>query len=335
MLLHSTTLVVKTLLAVKEIEEEYELIKNILERLDGLPSATNLARRERRLLCHGQLIRMDSRNLRKSKSNDRQSPDSQNRISRLVEAINEWDTRRSRSGSVKSNGSASTGVSFRSVETSSPPPPLPLSVLVFSDLVVLATTKFSPRENPQESQGSERWTLCEDIGVARVLGVEESSGHTPQDDEGCSSIAVDLLPVEFDLDRNVSCGTSVKTIQFELPATIASNPSRESWLSALRRSSQSTLRIIANPGVMRTSGDIEGPNYLLEQDRRRILESILETGLPLPKSPSLQLADESISIGLGKRCDSTQMEREERGWWSLQFQQLLRERWYSLDTCSS
>ncbi|KAJ4490670.1 Dbl homology domain-containing protein [Lentinula aciculospora] len=181
MLVHATTLVVKTLQTVKAREEEYELIKSISERIDGLPTATNLARRDRRLLCHGQLLSLDlHQHLRNS--NSRWTPNAKaintpNRTNRLVDAINDWDTRRSRSGSVKSNNSASTGVSFRSVETSSPPPPPQVMVLVFSDLVVLATTRFSLRESsnqiPQEQQGLERWTVCEDIGVTRVLEVHE------------------------------------------------------------------------------------------------------------------------------------------------------------------
>lgn len=181
MLVHSTALVVKTLTAVKAREEEYELVKSISERIDGLPSAMNLARRERQLLCHGQLLRMDSYHLRNQQhSFDQREPNqfnkspNSNRMSRLVDAINEWDSsQRSRSDSVKSNNSASTGLSFRSVETSSPPLPPQILVLVFSDLVVFATN----RSHTQEQQGSERWNVCEDVGVARVLGVSNRNGQ--------------------------------------------------------------------------------------------------------------------------------------------------------------
>ncbi|KAF8829891.1 hypothetical protein HHX47_DHR2000034 [Lentinula edodes] len=322
MLVHSTSLVIKTLQTVKAREEEYEFIKSISERIDGLPATTNLARRDRRLLCHGELLCLNL-NQTPRNSDPRRASDVKmnNTTNRLVDAINDWDTRRSRSGSVKSNNSASTGVSFRSVETSSPPPPPQLSVLVFSDLVVFATTRLSSRENSnqihQEQQGSERWTLCGDIGVARVLGVEEASNG---DD------AEDLLPVKFDLSQSSSCtGTRVKTVQLQLPLTVTSNPSCKSWISAFELSSQSTFRNLSTQGLTQTTGDIEGPNRLLEQDRRRILESILDTGLPLPKSPSAQLIEDAMGRS---SFDSTEMEREERGWWSLQFQQLLRENWY-------
>ncbi|KAJ3824333.1 hypothetical protein F5880DRAFT_1560595 [Lentinula raphanica] len=340
-LVHSATLVVKTLQTVKEREEEYELVKSISERIDGLPASTVLARRDRRLLCQGQLLCLSSDqflsgNSRDSKdsrwSSNAKPSDPSNRSSRLVDAINDWDTRRSRSGSVKSNNSSSTGISFRSVETSSPPPPPQLTVLVFSDLIVLASPRSTLRDNSshQEQQSFERWTLCEDLGLARVLGVEEANdnGH---DANGYSLMSVDLLPLEYDLNQVSSClGTRVKTLHFQLPFnTISSNPSRESWISAFQRSSQATMRNLSHPGGSKPNGDLEGPNQLLEQDRRRILESILQTGLPFPKSPSLQLTDEMTLARGGNVADNVQMEREERGWWSLQFQQSLRESWYN------
>ncbi|KAF9072476.1 hypothetical protein BDP27DRAFT_1400887 [Rhodocollybia butyracea] len=319
MLVHSTTFVVKTLMAVKTREEEYEFIKNISGRIDGIPSSTNLVRRERRLLCYGQLLHGDLRQCPPTDNSDRDSKSLNplNRLNRLVDAVNEWDSRRSRSDSVKSNNSASTGVSFRSVATSSPPPPPQLLALVFSDLVVFATPRFPLRESTslggQEQQGSERWTVCEDIGISRVLEVKREDSYTSDERDDGS-----------DLKQNISSSSlsGIRTIQFKVPTT-SSNPSRESWLSAFQRSSQSTLRILSNPSFSHSGGNFDRPNQLLEKDRRRILESILETGLPFPKSPSLQLADESASI---ETNDATQMEREERGWWSLQFQQLLMEK---------
>jgi hypothetical protein len=191
MLVHSTTFVVKTLMAVKTREEEYEFIKNISGRIDGIPSSTNLVRRERRLLCYGQLLHVDLRHRPPTNNSDRDSKSLNplNRLNRLVDTVNEWDSRRSRSDSVKSNNSASTGVSFRSVATSSPPPPPQLLALVFSDLAVFATPRFPLRGSTslggQEQQGSERWTLCEDIGISRVLEVEREDPHTSDErDDG-------------------------------------------------------------------------------------------------------------------------------------------------------
>ncbi|EKM51245.1 uncharacterized protein PHACADRAFT_263285 [Phanerochaete carnosa HHB-10118-sp] len=58
---------------------------------------------------------------------------------------------------------------------------------------------------------------------------------------------------------------------------------------------------------------------------------ILHTGLPLPKSPSLQMRDnQRLGIDVnestgGKGGNDADREREERGWWTLRFQQVLRE----------
>ncbi|KAE9399685.1 hypothetical protein BT96DRAFT_975750 [Gymnopus androsaceus JB14] len=185
MLVHSTALVVKTLMAVKAREEEYELH----EENDDYSAMD-------------ELLRMDSYHLRNQQhSFDQREPNQfnkspiPNRMSRLIDAINEWDSsRRSRSGSVESNNSASTGASFRSVETSSPPPPPQILVLVFSDLVVFATN----RSHTQEQQGSERWNVCEDVGVARhflTVAIEPAS------------ITVDVLPVQSEPNqRSTSTG---------------------------------------------------------------------------------------------------------------------------------
>jgi len=47
------------------------------------------------------------------------------------------------------------------------------------------------------------------------------------------------------------------------------------------------------------------------------VSAILASGLPLPKSPSTQMAEQG--------ADPAQQEREARGWWTIRFQQVLRE----------
>lgn len=64
-----------------------------------------------------------------------------------------------------------------------------------------------------------------------------------------------------------------------------------------------------------------GPGADLETDTKNSVLSILASGLPLPKSPSIQI-EEAI---LGDAPNGAQQEREERGWWTLRFQQVLRE----------
>lgn len=48
------------------------------------------------------------------------------------------------------------------------------------------------------------------------------------------------------------------------------------------------------------------------------IQKILASGLPMPKSPSVQLSS-------GERGNVVSREREERGWWSVRFRQVLRE----------
>lgn len=203
---------------VKIREDEYELIKDIATRLQGLPPTAQLARRERRLLVQGTLnlmeskvaprehSRLDNLSVPISQSDDKNAP---KRTSRLVEAINEWDVRRARSGSVKSTASSGTGVSFRSYETgvsTSVQPPLPssgyfasrsphqpndkysplhneqmldsgpLQIFVFTDLILLATPISKCKSNERHD-----WCLLEKIGMARILGFREDPTES-----GCS-----------------------------------------------------------------------------------------------------------------------------------------------------
>ena len=67
-----------------------------------------------------------------------------------------------------------------------------------------------------------------------------------------------------------------------------------------------------------------GPHLDLEQDTQRGVMAILNSGLPLPKSPSIQLADPGRA-GTADPSNDHDKEREERGWWALRFQQVLRE----------
>lgn len=61
-----------------------------------------------------------------------------------------------------------------------------------------------------------------------------------------------------------------------------------------------------------------------EQDTQQSVMAILNTGLPLPKSPSIQAMD-SARVGTADISTDMDKEREERGWWALRFQQVLRE----------
>ena len=100
---------------------------------------------------------------------------------------------------------------------------------------------------------------------------------------------------------------------------------RQKWLSALEQCSQSTMRELSYSFLMSScSNGGGGPRTSgveLEMDARCSARSILASGLALPKSPSFQKEEEAKGVA----SDAAQMEREERGWWALRFQQVLQE----------
>lgn len=101
----------------------------------------------------------------------------------------------------------------------------------------------------------------------------------------------------------------------------AMNEARERWISAYTKCLRHTLRSLSFPLDTRYSelSDDLG----LEGHSRHSVVSILASGLPLPKSPSYH------HLTNGNRgqsaLDLVDGEREERGWWTLRFKQILRE----------
>lgn len=131
-------------------------------------------------------------------------------------------------------------------------------------------------------------------------------------DEG---MTLDLISIGVEhLDSGlVGEDTSIVSLKFSLPAG-NTNDQRE-LLTAVRKCQHHALRSLSFPSL---------PDSLMEDieiDTRQSLVGILSTGLPLPKSPSIQFEEASK----GQRRDAVDGEREERGWWTLRFQQVLRE----------
>ena len=146
------------------------------------------------------------------------------------------------------------------------------------------------------------------------------------DEEHQDDIVLTLLPLS---QADLQAGTIPDTMtpsQMRLcapPSFSSTQSSRtlvQSVYAALRRCQAYTLCSLSFPSH---SGQYlpHGAQLDLDMDTQRSVMGILNTGLPLPKSPSLQLRDNGR---LGTLCDGTQ-EREERGWWTLRFQQVLRE----------
>ncbi|KAF9523337.1 hypothetical protein CPB83DRAFT_695123 [Crepidotus variabilis] len=95
------------------------------------------------------------------------------------------------------------------------------------------------------------------------------------------------------------------------------------WLSALRECCRTTLRKLTFVGAT-SSYDASGALFLGDDkvlDTHAVVSSLASSGLPLPRSPSGNLPDLYSDGQLLKAGD----EREERGWWSLRYQQVFRE----------
>jgi hypothetical protein len=386
-------MVIHVLNEVKVREDEYDLIKSISVRIQGLPPSVQLATRERRLLFRGllHLVNMDEvvHNPKVALTTSTISSDGSksrgtnlfNRSSKLAVAINEWDARRARS---ESTSSSSTGTSFNSLGISSggssdmpgtpcstffssyrisipdgrlnstankmpaSPSPnprnsilsgTPVQVFIFTDLVVLTapTSTLAPVTTGD-------WTLLKDIGITRILGVPERleqepygsyiyvhvlfSASDPVIDP--SLIVLDVLPVDVGkLNRVVSTDNgSLTVLRFIVPNQEESTLSEKAqapairedvqraWISAFQQCFRYTLHSISLPPHPRYD-----PHLDLALDTHQTVFSLLASGLPLPKSPSIQGAD----LQRGEPKDSTREEREERGWWSVRFQQVFRE----------
>ncbi|KAH9053084.1 hypothetical protein EDB87DRAFT_1691161 [Lactarius vividus] len=192
-----------------------------------------------------------------------------------------------------------------------------LYTLVFNDIVLLASPALSGRHDSDQVAQIDSWCLLEGIGLSRVLKVVEDSNQ----------IILDLLPVD---PENVATGGipdsgQVVILTLSIPSTSSAGvrldtPSlsrlRQNWISAFQECAEHTLRALSFPTQ---SGKLIAPTpgVAWDNDAQTSVSAILASGLPLPKSPSTQLAEQGT--------DPAQQEREARGWWALRFQQVLHE----------
>jgi serine/arginine repetitive matrix protein 2 len=117
----------------------------------------------------------------------------------------------------------------------------------------------------------------------------------------------------------ISSTSSVVSLNLQC-AHDATAEHKEQWLKALRSCALYTLRSLSFPTH---SGRYlaHGPSVDLEADTKHSVVAILASGLPFPKSPSIHIEEASQ----GQVLDDQALEREERGWWALRFQQVMRE----------
>ncbi|KAG1744927.1 uncharacterized protein EDB91DRAFT_168184 [Suillus paluster] len=342
--LHSAKLTIRVLSEVKDREDEYEFVKDMLSHIANIPS--ELPCRDRRLLMHGPVacarvendddlpimrLSTNSHGIPLTESLKSPSADSRpKRNERLSNALKGW---RGRSSSVQSTASMTASLqSFRTAPSSfdfrsetqadsrnSPllrveSPAVDVQLFVFTDLIVMASAP-SYYENSKRTSADLR--ILDDFGLSRILSVTDETDRR-------SSISLDLVPLtaeEFErghanskgqvLTVSLSHGTSRSSVS---EASMQCAVFKE-WVAPLRQCCQHTLRSLSSPSVK---------GHLAHASKSEISQSVLSilaSGLPFPKSPSMQLH----GVEQGQAGDAEQQEREERGWWSLRFHEVLQE----------
>lgn len=206
-------LVVQVMREVKLREEEYTSIKDLANRIRGLPDVSQLVRRERRLLAHGplQMVHLSERSRQQLETNGYSKPNaratSRSRSSRHRRAnsvdsgVSSELSAASSTSSISSKGAddnyradylrdetkktpswagaTKAKISVRRATHSddevSPQTSKLTSVhaFVFTDLILFAAPVSRRSEDPQFG-----WQLLDDIGLCRILALTDYSGHT-------------------------------------------------------------------------------------------------------------------------------------------------------------
>ncbi|KAI5121536.1 hypothetical protein M0805_002596 [Coniferiporia weirii] len=192
----------------------------------------------------------------------------------------------------------------------------PLYAFIFTDLALFAVP-ISPRPN---GSGRDAWELLDDVGICRVLSVTDNSGHLGYD----HLTTLHVLPMDTEqLESGVPSDASAMSLFVHIPKNMSAGQkhqdARKRWWDAFEQCYLFTLRSLSFPAH---SGRYltHGPGFNAEQEvnTRQTVMSILASGLPLPRSPSVQIKEFDEE-------DAAVKEREERGWWALRFQQILCE----------
>ncbi|KAJ7074635.1 hypothetical protein C8F01DRAFT_1101271 [Mycena amicta] len=308
-LLHSTESTIQIMTEVKVREDDYDVVKNISERIRGLPC---IAKRGLRLLHQGQLLRLGP-------ADDRYHENAPKRAEKAADPLRQ---RRDRSGSLASSTASSSSdapdapLSPRFFDRRSSIPKLkapespmlherrvvdthsssqPVQVFVFTDLIVFASAS---RRKSRHASAAEEWTLLENRGVVKLLGV------TQPDDQSDPNPVFALEVIPLDLKRleesSLSNNATLEIINLRVPSN-SSEELYKTWLSAFQQSSKLTVRALALPKNHSTD--------------RAWQDSGSPPSSGLPKSPSL----------IAQGTVPQKQEREEREWWSRCFHEVLRE----------
>jgi len=167
--------------------------------------------------------------------------------------------------------------------------------------------------------GATHWQLLDDVGLSRILDVRIDTNDQPPG----RTMVLDLIPLDVQ-DLSLSLHSRAGNV-VELPLQLPQQDDNheQDWLIALQRSRDNTLHSLSFPPPS-PEDVLQGPVGDYEQDTYHCVKSILASGLPMPKSPSMQL-DAVSDTQSDRDANTTEQEREERGWWSLRFHQVLRE----------
>ncbi|KAL5522024.1 hypothetical protein ACEPAF_1880 [Sanghuangporus sanghuang] len=357
-LLHSATMVVRVLREVKLREEEYAFVKDLLSRIQSFANLTGLVRRERRLIAHGALQRVHVSERTKDLLEGTSFVDvsSRERVYRTTvqpgrrRRANSLDSCLSEAASMTSISSAASGLSLneednvqykfhrngavgmdgrihgqrfgaraRATDTHREKTRMAsVYAFVFTDLAIFTTMNS---RNSIEGNRKQTLELLNDIGVCRVISVADYSGNLGYE----HLIGVQVLPMDIEeLDKGLLSDASATSLFLHLPSSGSSAPrnleARQRWSTAFEQCFRFTLRSISFPahsGKYLALGRDSGQ----DENTRQTVMSILASGLPLPKSPSVQIEELEKSAAQ----DASLREREERGWWALRFQQILHE----------
>ncbi|KAF6742865.1 hypothetical protein DFP72DRAFT_935979 [Ephemerocybe angulata] len=336
---------------VKVRETEHRLIQSLASQISDPGVAGVLSSRDRRLL-HSGTLRLVSPALNLAANNVKAQ--AQKRSSKLAHAISQWDKKPERSSSLKSTASSAT-TSVRSFSTTSsfgPPPSLdprsakmpllrglfkgkaaepgrsasqagfletaatvPLGyvqVFVFSDLVLMVLPKPTI---------DSKYTLVPKLGLAKVFSV--STGGVGE----AAELHLALIPITCDSVKSDSLprSASIADVVLALPDNLPEHQNQgddtvqrtlDTWSTAFQRCSEDTMQLLSCPA----------PRKAVPSERSKetwlAVSSLVSSGLPMPKSPSGQFPDLEYSRS-GQ--EAREVEREERGWWSLRYQQVLGE----------
>jgi hypothetical protein len=315
-------MIVQVLWEVKVREQEYDYVKSISSRIEGLLPSVQLATRERRLLWHEDVTYY---------------PPGRCNITYPAPAVLSPPS----ASSSSRPGTCSTPAIVLSPcpddgratnsEMTSGSKPLDARVFVFTDVVIIA------RKLSKKRSSGAQWKLVSDTGIARIVGMvppDATSGTSMLDVirrysviltlDIIERLSLDLLPLKQpDLQSGkIPEDRSVVKVGLSTPSRLAQND-HDTMLDAFRRCYAYTLRSLSFPSHSAQYLP-HGPHVDLEQDTQTSVIAILNTGLPLPKSPSIQIHD-SGRAGTADPSTDHDKEREERGWWALRFQQVLKE----------